>query len=407
METYITVIQLKDIQFGDKVKSIGNKAFYECTGLTSVILPNNIISIGESSFQNCSNLLSVTSEITEPFSIDEYVFYGISPNAVLYVPKNTKSIYQAFSGWVKNFKEVIEESDPLTTYSLSIKATGNRFAVYDETTVRNGTSTYNVTEGTNATITLKPDNGYRIKSVKVNSTNVTSSVTNNQYTISNITTDTSVEVEFETITSFEVDGIMFNIIPNTNNHVEITSKEGGYTGTLNIPESVIFQGNTYFVTSIGTSAFQNCKDLTGSLVIPNTVTSIGNCAFDFCSGLTGLLSIPNSVISIGNYAFSRCSGLTGALAIPNSVTSIGEYAFWGCSGFNGSLTIPNSVTSINVYTFCGCSGLTGPLTIPNSVTNIGREAFSGCRNLSGALTIPNSVTNVGSSAFYSCSRFRP
>ena len=213
------------------------------------------------------------------------------------------------------------------------------------------------------------------------------------------------EVEFETITSFEVDGIMFNIIPNTNNHVEITSKEGGYTGTLNIPESVIFQGNTYFVTSIGTSAFQNCKDLTGSLVIPNTVTSIGNCAFDFCSGLTGLLSIPNSVISIGNYAFSRCSGLTGALAIPNSVTSIGEYAFWGCSGFNGSLTIPNSVTSINVYTFCGCSGLTGPLTIPNSVISIGSYAFSGCSGLTGPLTIPSGVINIGGMAFYDCSGF--
>ena len=82
------------------------------------------------------------------------------------------------------------------------------------------------------------------------------------------------------------------------------------------------------VTTIGTSAFYDCSDLT-SITIPNSVTSIGDLAFCSCSGLTSI-TIPNSVTSIGNSAFSYCRGLT-SITIPNSVTSIGWRAFYGCS----------------------------------------------------------------------------
>ena len=93
--------------------------------------------------------------------------------------------------------EVEFEAIPPTTYSLSIKATGNGTATYDGTSVRGKTSSFTVTKGTSATIAFAPDNGYRIKSVKVNNTDATTKVTNNTYTISNISSDTSVEVVFE------------------------------------------------------------------------------------------------------------------------------------------------------------------------------------------------------------------
>ena len=54
-------------------------------------------------------------------------------------------------------------------------------------------------EGTSATITFTPDNGYRIASVKVNDIDVTSSVSDNWYTISNITANTTLSVVFEAI----------------------------------------------------------------------------------------------------------------------------------------------------------------------------------------------------------------
>ena len=209
-----------------------------------------------------------------------------------------------------------------------------------------------------------------------------------------------------------------------------------YSGSINIPETVTYNGDgqTYTVTSIGSDAFKDCSGLT-SITIPNSVTSIGQYAFYGCSGLTSI-TIPNSVTSIGESVFHDCSGLT-SITIPNSVTSIGESAFRNCSRLT-SITIPNSVTSIGEWAFYDCSGLTKAefasieslcsisfyyydsnplyyahhlyidgkevkdLVIPNSVTSIGKFAFYGCSGLT-SITIPNSVTSIGSGAFKGCS----
>ena len=223
------------------------------------------------------------------------------------------------------------------------------------------------------------------------------------------------------------------------------------TGSLIIPSFVTYKGQTYSVTTIGSSAFWSCDGFTGDLVIPNSVTTIGELAFGYCIGFTGILTIGNSVTSIGDGAFLNCSGFTGSLTIGNSVTSIGNYAFEGCSGFTGNLTIGNSVTLIGDRAFNNCSGFTGSLTIGNSVTTISGSAFYGCSgflevhynatncddifdivapfsycggtlvigenveripnylfeyaNFTGDLVIPNSVTTIGNSAFQYCSGF--
>ena len=111
--------------------------------------------------------------------------------------------------------EVDFEAIPIPTYTLSIKATGNGSATYDGTTAKNNTKTFTQNEGTSATIAFAPDNGYRIKSVKVNSVDVTSSVSNNSYTVNNIRANTTVEVEFEAIPinpytlKYVVDGVTY------------------------------------------------------------------------------------------------------------------------------------------------------------------------------------------------------
>ena len=135
------------------------------------------------------------------------------------------------------------------------------------------------------------------------------------------------------------------------------------------------------ITKIPTRAFYNCKNLTGNLVLPNSVTTIGEQAFSGCFGFTGDLTIPNSVKTIGESAFSGCSGFTGDLIIPNSVTTIRKRAFYGCSGFTGSLTLPNSVTTIESSAFYNCKGFTGDLSLPKSLEVVGTGFLEKCNNI--------------------------
>jgi hypothetical protein len=148
-----------------------------------------------------------------------------------------------------------------------------------------------------------------------------------------------------------------------------TTYQSNYSGNILIPESVVYEGNTYNVTSIGDHAFYECGGLT-SVTIPNSVTSIGNSAFSYCSGLTSV-TIPNSVTSIGDHAFYRCGGLA-SITISNNLTSISSSAFESC-GLN-SVTIPNSVKFIGSKAFYMCGKLTSVI-IGSGVSSIGENAF--------------------------------
>ena len=122
------------------------------------------------------------------------------------------------------------------------------------------------------------------------------------------------------------------------------------------------------VTVIERSAFWDCFGLTEINVLSGNINYSSQDGVLFNKDKTILIqcprgkklnnySIPNSVTSIGESAFEYCRGLTGSLTIPNSVTSIGESAFEYCRGLT-NITIPNSVTSIGSFTFYYCDFLT-------------------------------------------------
>jgi len=201
----------------------------------------------------------------------------------------------------------------------------------------------------------------------------------------------------------------------TNGEAQIT----GYTGSGGVVTIPITLGGV-FVTSIGSSAFRNCRGLT-SISIPQGIASIGNDAFYDCVGLTSIslpqgltsigdkafwscwrltsINIPQSVTSIGSGAFYNCAGLAN-ISIPDGVTSIADYAFDMCIGLK-NISISQSVTRIGIQAFNGCTGLTS-ISIPQGVTSIGFGAFCGCESLS-MINIPESVSSIGVLAFSSCS----
>ena len=86
--------------------TIGDHAFYNCSGLTSIIIPSSVTSIGDYAFTGCSALTSVTALNPNPVAITEYVFTN-PEKATLYVPKGSKSAYQAADYW-KEFGEIAE-----------------------------------------------------------------------------------------------------------------------------------------------------------------------------------------------------------------------------------------------------------------------------------------------------------
>ena len=201
------------------------------------------------------------------------------------------------------------------------------------------------------------------------------------------------------------------------------------------------------ITKIPKQAFCNCKNLTGDLVIPNSVKEIGILAFADCTGLngtltlsnklekilgsafynsgfTGTLKLPNSLTDIGGsafmnckyftslelsnalsvipgFAFRDCGGLSGSLVIPNSVTEIGENAFYGCTGFNGTLKLSSKLGKIGQYAFYNCTGFTGSLKLPSSLTEIGFSAFFGCKNFT-SLELSNALSVIPGTAFKGC-----
>ena len=371
--------QVENYIIGNGITSIGSFAFYDCTGLASIVIPDSITSIGANAFNSCTTLTSIT------------------------IPNNVTRIgYHAFYGCAG-----------LTTII-----------------VENGNSFYDSRNNCNAII----ETATNILIVGCKNTIIPNSITHiGEEAFEGCTGLTSMTIPNSVISiggsAFrDCAGLTTITIPNSITNI------GGYafsgceslTGELVIPNGI---------ESIGNSTFRKCSSLT-SITIPDSVESIGDYAFNDCSGLTSV-NIPNSVESIGEYAFYNCTGLT-SMTIPNSVTIIERLAFynvlnivytgtaagspWGAKNMNGyvddylvysdatktvllgcstkaigEIIISNSATSIGENAFSGCTGLTS-ITIPNSVTSIGENAFSGCTGLT-SITIPNSVTSIGQNAF--------
>ena len=312
-------INLTNITFPfNRLQSIGKGAFSNCIRLTSLTIPNSVTSIGEGAFWNCSSLTSLT--IPNSFtSIEKSAFYECSGLTSVTIPNSVKSIGgSAFSG-----------CSGLTSVTIpnSVKSIGE-----------------DAFDGCNS-----------LTRVDINDLAAWCAISFGSSTANPLWYAHNLYVNEELVTDL--------VIPNG-------------------------------VTSIGNYAFQDCTSLT-SVTIPNSVISIGEYAFIRCSGLTSA-AIGNSVTSIGKNAFRNCSSLT-SVTIPNSVTSIGDSAFRNCSSLT-SIEIPNSVTSIGDYVFYGCTGLTS-IEIPNSVTSIGMRAFMECTNLDSLVFESENPATLGVGGF--------
>ncbi len=414
--------EITECKINEKTKFILNSAFYGCSSITSIEIPNSVTSIGDDAFSGCSGLTSIEipNSVT---SIGWYAFSGCTNLTSIEIPNSVTSIgNSAFNGCdslkyniYNNAKYLGNKDDP---YLVLVKADNkeiteceiNEKAKFILNSAFNGCSSLTSIEIPSCVTYIGYSAFYGCDSLQ------------------SVTFEGESQLQSIGDDAFKDCSSLISIeIPNS-----VTSiGDGAFSGCTNLTSIEIPNS----VTSVGLLAFYNCSSIT-SIEIPNSVTSIGDYAFSDCESLTSI-EIPNSVTSIGEYTFYDCTNLT-SIVIPNSVTSIEWYAFSGCSRLqnvyfqgtieewckidfkneksnplsNGAklyiegrevneLSLPEGVTEIKDWTFYCCTNLTS-IEIPNSVTSIGDYAFSGCDNLKSVI-IGNSVTSIGRSAFYGCS----
>ena len=374
---------------GKAVTTIGDYAFYYCSSLTEIVIPDSVTSIGYFAFSYCYSLTSVVMPDSVT-SIGDGAFRECHSLTSVVMPDSVTSIGNGAFYYCYSLTSVVIP-DSVTSIGDSAFESCNKLQ-------------YNVKE--NLKYLGNEENPY-LYLAGVTSTGITSaSIDQNcrfvgDYAFSECVSLTNV------------------VIPDS-----VTSLgRWAFDGCSNLTSVVI--GDS--VTTIGGAAFWGCSSLT-SVVIPDSVTSIGDNVFWGCSSLqykvkNGLkylgnndnpylylagaenenittATIDSNCRWIGSYAFDYCDSLT-SVEIPNSVTSIGGEAFAGCGSLT-SVEIPNSVTSIGYGAFAYCSSLTS-VVIGNSVTSIGEGAFRDCGSLT-SVVIGNSVTSIGSSAFVGCYR---
>ena len=178
------------LKLPDNLQFIRQSAFSGCSKLKSVTIPSTVEVIYQEAFAGCNSLESVTSQATNPPFLYDNSFSNYS--VPLNVPSGCKSAYENAQGW-RNFTNI---SDGNMYYQLSITATGQGTATYNDTPVKNTTATFDVKEGNSAAVTISPDNGYAVSTATVNGEDATAAIVNGVLTISSMSANTTVAITF-------------------------------------------------------------------------------------------------------------------------------------------------------------------------------------------------------------------
>ena len=373
---------LTNIILPQNLKNIDNYAFYGCTNLIDIVIPNSVETIGMATFYNCSSIESITlpflGSSRDTLGGLGYLFSGQAPDHVL-IPSS--------------LKEVILTEGTTIRDSAFYNCSGLQYVSLPNSILSIGSASF--FGCSNLMELIIPNSVNKIGDFAFSGCS----------SLINIIIPNGVEC------------IEHSTFSNCNSLKNVTLSNG--------------------LTSIGDSAFSNCSSLT-EIVIPDNVTTIGDSAFSGCSNLRNV-TLSNGLTSIGDSAFSNCNSLI-EIVIPDNVSAIGYSAFGGCSSlkyitipFIGDSKLENSnthfgyifgasnfsendnfvpkslkevvITSgtiIDNFAFKNCSGLS-TIELSNSISSIGSSAFFDCVALTN-VTIGESVKRIGDSAFGNCSQ---
>ena len=418
---------------------IGAAAFYFCSSLKNVVIPDTVETIGKDAFMGAPNLQSINVRA------DMRVFsssFGRSKRPIAYFPfiSDQKEKFKAAFEWLNGNRRDTDLKDNILEYVVrnrrqmlpAIAQGGNGLAI--------GTF-FDAIESSKLAIDLIDD---ALTRSNEETRAAILDYKNKKFTPEDIE-------KFETEKIEKIFGLREYTLEDWKLIYTLTSGKGGYVikkykgvgeSIVTIPAEinglkVVEIGAEAFlrckdvlsveiganIDEIGQEAFRNCKALQ-TAIISDGVTCIGGMAFIECHELTRV-QIGKNVAIIGSGAFARCEKIE-EIVIPDSVEAIGEMAFRDdlslktvvigkgvrkiymdafrdCVALN-KVEFKDKLDRVGSYAFAGCASLKS-VTLADGTVTVGSFAFSGCVSLS-FVSLPKSVSSIEECAFKNCDKLK-
>lgn len=468
------------------VTEIGASAFYQCADMVSVTIPKSITRVASKAFYECSGLKYVEiADGSTPLSFEDNYQFWTSPLDSAYIGRDLEYSSGTRNGGNSPFVgRRVSEYTPIKSVVF-----GDSVTVVGGSLFRYSASLERVVFGDNVTEILSNAFG---NCTALTSLELPASVTTIERGFANCTNISRVECLAETpptlsyfpsvyatlyvpegcleayqndavwgneryfariidapyVPDFMVDGIKYSVVGKGKVAVVVINETTKYEGDLVLPETVVYEGVTYTLTTIGNGAFSGCNNLK-FVSIPATVTSIEQYAFYNCSPrieckamtppacVSGSFSNTSDKVYIPEGTLELYRAATGwedftylidAAYVPDFTVDGVTYTQLGKESVGVTLLEPVFIDEYNIVTdvvlpetvehegityhlteICNATGSSWQwlrsIVIPEGVTTIRNYAFGHCSSLK-SVTFPASLTTIGERAFYQCQQLK-
>lgn len=327
------------------------------TGITNLVIPQDVRTIKRGAFSNCASLVSIEYNCANPS------FWA----GDLYVDDDT-------------WKGIFQSNSALTTVTFGPNAKFYNGRMDEWFRGCTALRSIAIPEGKG----IKTLHGTFRGCTALSEVTIPSSVTGLSDTFVGCTGLTNITIPSSVTTLY--DGYFGNLWINT--YYGVFSDCTGLTA-----EGIVFEGNG--LEYVGTSAFAGCTGI-DHVNLPNSVNEMEEGCFAYCDSLTEAF-LPNGLKDIPEDAFRQCDNLR-QVHIPDSVESIWDGAFTYCPNLETVTFGENSkLTYVGSYAFQHCENLSS-ITLPDTVTSIAGGAFGMCDSLE-SFDMPNDIKFIGQAAF--------
>ena len=434
-EAFLENKTLKSVTFPDGMKIIGKSAFNSCMSLTKVVLPKSLIAIRESAFKYCNSLsiVDLSKQISNIGEREDGENDGIIGQGAFYCCSSLKSvnlpegITEIEGGAFYGCRKLTSINLPKTLTKIgsgAFKECGLQSLILPKGLTKIERATFHTCS--DLTSIDMPDGITKIGSDafdscrKLRSVSLPNGLTEiGEGAFHNCNSLTSITLP-EGLTEIgkgafeDCRSLKSIIIPKLGiDSMEIGEGTFEYCSSLRsvvLPEGIVKIGEDAFrlceslssinfpesLEEIGKWAFCDCDSLT-EIALQENVTTIEDSAFSGCKSLKSV-SLQEGLLDIGSSAFSSCESLE-SITIPNGVLNVGKSSFSACDSLQ-SVVLPGSLGKIQEGTFFLCRSLAS-VTFSEGLTIIEDNAFHDCDSLA-SIDLPEGLTYIGYQAFISC-----